>query len=215
MRNVSPHEITHIIRDLPGLVDTFCGGEFGNDQHYHRNYCVLHSVLTPQWVRVGGYCGPSNQPKPTQPHTVITGWHLMATENDNTERKMFALTLYAPFPRQRQHQPGRVKSQCQREENWKRTWNLMRRNWSLQIVSQQFLTFLNCLWFHPFFYNFSRCCLWVFTERVCREECGRTGNNIYSWCIIKMGEYSPEEGCGTPLLRPIKFIAFHVLWEIM
>lgn len=69
-----------------------------NDQHYHRNYCVLHSVLTPQWVGVGEYCGPLNQPNPTQPHIVIRGWHLMATENDNTERKMFALTLYAPFP---------------------------------------------------------------------------------------------------------------------
>lgn len=92
---MSPHEITHIIRDLPGLVDTFCGGEFGNDQHYHRNYCVLHSVLTPQWVRVGGWLWSF---KPSQPHIVIRGWHLMATENDNTERKMFALTLYAPFP---------------------------------------------------------------------------------------------------------------------
>lgn len=212
---MSPHEITHIIRDLPGLVDTFCGGEFGNDQHYHRNYCVLHSVLTPQWVRVGGYCGPSSQPKPT-PHC-----HQGVAFNGHWKWQYWAQNVrinpLRPIPRQRQwqHQPGRVKSQCQREENWKRTWNLMRRNWSLQIVSQQFLTFLNCLWFHPFFYNFSRCCLWVFTERVGREECGRTENNIYSRCIIRVGEYSPEEGCGTPLLRPIKFIAFHVLWEIM
>lgn len=97
IRNVSPHEITHIIRDLPGLVDTFCGGEW-------EKWPTLSPQLLCVTQRVNPTVGESGgmivvlQTQPTQPHTVTRGWHLMATENDNTERKMFALTLYAPFP---------------------------------------------------------------------------------------------------------------------
>lgn len=178
-----PRMKSHILSGIYQDSSTPFVEETGNDQHYHRNYCVLHSVLTPHWVRVGGYCGPSKPANPT-PHC-----HHGVAFNGHWKWQYWAQNVrinpLRPIPPANDNtNQGVSKSQCQREENWKRTWNLMRRNWSLQIVSQQFLTFLNCLWFHPFFYNFSRCCLWVFTERVGWEECGRTGNNIYSRCII-------------------------------